>query len=225
MPEATLPEKFHKNKIGKRRRDINRTSLREKSTTNPLATLFFRPGQGSHLSYKAHIATDINGVITAVSASPSSLHDIGKVPYLIESHKKILGTPTWIAADTKYGSEECLKYLQDKNIKTAIRPETKTSKLGYFSKDKFKYKSSRDFHIYPNGKVLKRKSKNYTHNCIAYKSDKKDCSLCPIGEKCISGKGNFRAVSHYDSTCYSKVRGWYYSGYGRTIQKLRGTIL
>jgi len=217
--------KVDRNKMGKRRRDINRTSLRKKSTTDPDATLFYRPGMGSHLSYKAHIATDINGIITAVSASSSSLHDIGAVPYLIESHEKILGTPTWIAADTKYGSEECLRYLQDKDIKTAIKPETKISKPGYFSKDKFVYDGIKDCYICPNSKVLKRKSKNYAQNRIAYKSDKSDCNLCPLREKCISGKGNFRIVSHYDSPCYWKARSWYDSEYGRAMQKLRSTIL
>jgi transposase len=214
-----------KNKMGKRRRDINRLSLRKKSKTDPDATIVYKPGRGSHLSYKAHIATDTNGIITAVSASPSVSHDISAVPGLVESHERILGTPNWIAADTKYGSEECLKYLQDKNIKTAIRPETKTSKPGYFSKNKFKYDSSRDCYVCPNGKLLKRKSKNYSNNRIDYKSNKKDCNLCPIKGKCISGKGSFRTVSHYDSPCYWKARSWYDSGYGQVMQKLRGTIL
>jgi len=217
--------KVDKNKIGKRRRDANRVSLRKKSTTDPDATLFYRPGAGSHLSYKAHFTTDTNGIITAVSASPSSLHDTGAVPDLVGSHEKILGTPTWIAADTKYGSEECLKYLQDKNIKTAVRPETKTNKPGCFSRDKFIYDSIKDCYICPNGKVLKRKSKSYTHNRIAYKSNKLDCSLCPIKEKCISGKGNFRTVSHYDSLCYRKAGEWYRSEYGRAMQKLRSTVI
>jgi len=214
-----------KNKMGKRRRDINRLSLRKKSTTDPDATIVYKPGMGSHLSYKAHIATDTNGIITAVSASPSVLHDIGAVPILVESHEKIVGTPTWVAADTKYGSEECLKYLQDKNIKTAIRPETKTSKPGHFSKSKFKYDSSTDCYICPNGKVLKRKSKNYPQNRINYKSNEKDCNPCPLRGKCISGKDNFRIVSHYDSPCYWKARSWYDSGYGRVMQKLRHTVI
>ena len=214
-----------KNKMGKRTRDINRLSLRKKSKTDPDATIVYKPGMGSHLSYKAHIATDTNGIITAVSASPSVLHDTGAVPGLVESHEKILGTPSWIAADTKYGSEECLKYLQDKNIKTAIRPETKTSKPGYFSKNKFKYDSSSDCYICPNGNLLKRKSKNYSHNRIDYKSNKSDCNLCLLKGKCISGKENFRIVSHYDSPCYGKARSWYDSGYGQAMQRLRGTIL
>ena len=213
------------NKMGKRRRDINRLSLRKKSKTDPDATITRKTGAGSHLSYKANIATDTNGIITAVSASPSVSHDIGSVPILVEAHERILGTPSWIAADTKYGSEECLKYLQDKNIKTAIRPETKTSKPGYFSKNKFKYDSSMDCYICPNGKLLKRRSKNYPQNRINYSSNKKDCNLCPLKGNCISGEGSFRTVSHYDSPCYEKARSWYDSGYGRVMQKLRHTVI
>jgi hypothetical protein len=69
-----------KDKMGKRRRDINRTSLRKKSTTDPDATLFYKDGIKGGFSYKAHIATDTNGIITAVAASSSVIYDISKVP-------------------------------------------------------------------------------------------------------------------------------------------------
>jgi len=100
-----------KDKIGKRRRRTNSTYLKKRSTTDPDATLFYRPGMGSFLSYKAHIATDLNGFITAVCASPSSSHDSSLIPNLIESHEKVLGKSDWIAGDTKYGSQECLGYF------------------------------------------------------------------------------------------------------------------
>ena len=77
------------------------------------------------------------------------------VSVLVESHEKILGTPSWVAADTKYGSEECLAFLQDKGIKTAIRPETKTSKPGYFSKNEFRYDSSKTATYVPMACYLK----------------------------------------------------------------------
>ena len=180
--------------------------MREKSTTDPDATMFYKPGMGSLLSYKAHIAADTNGIITAVSASPGSMHDSGAVPELIESHKKILGSPSWVAADTKYGCQEYLSYFQDKNIKTAIKPETKTCKPGYFSRSEFKYDREKDCYICPSSKLLKRKSKNYIANRISYKTNKKDCILCPLKERCIPGKGNFRIVSNYNSPCYEKLK-------------------
>lgn len=150
--------KVDKDKMGKRRRDINRTSIRKKSTTDPDATYLFKPGMGKgRLSYKAHIATDTNGIITAISASPSVSHDITAVPGLIRSHEKTVGKPAWVAADSKYSTQECLAYIQDKNIKTAIVHEGKTNKPGYFFKDDFKYDRERDYYICPNKKILKRR--------------------------------------------------------------------
>jgi hypothetical protein len=43
--------------------------------------------ENNRLSYKAHITTDTNGIITSVTATPSVSHDITAVPYLIESHE------------------------------------------------------------------------------------------------------------------------------------------
>ena len=146
-------DKIDKTKIGKRRRARNAFNIKRRSATDPEATMFYRPGAGSLLSYKAHIASDTNGFITAVSANPSSLHDTGAVPELIEAHEKILGSPDWIAADKKYGSEECLRFLQEKGIKTAVKPETKNNRLGYFSKEAFKYDKDKDIYICPNGKT------------------------------------------------------------------------
>ena len=46
-----------------------------------------------------------------------------------------------------------------------------------------------------------------------------------LKEKCISGKNDFRIVSHYDSPCYEKARRWYHSEYGQAMQKLRHTVV
>ncbi len=217
--------KVDRDKMGKRRRDINRTSLRNKSTTDPDSTLFYKAGVKGFLSYKAHIAADTNGIITAVAASPSVAHDITKVPELIDSHEKIVGRPAWIAADSKYGAQECLAYLHDKNIKTAIIYESGTNRPGYFFKDDFTYDKERDCYTCPNGKILKRRARCNRSNRITYKSSVKDCRICPLKTKCISGKADFKTTSHYDSPCYGKTKEWYYSKKGRHLQKLRHTIL
>jgi len=61
-------------------------------------------------------------------------------------------------------------------------------------------------------------------NRINYKSKEKDCDLCPLRDKCISGE-SFRTVSHYDSPCYFKAKSWYDSEYGKVMHKLKGTIM
>jgi transposase len=215
-----------KRKMGKRRRARNAGYLKKRSTTDPDATMFYRPGQGGCLSYKANITTEKNGFITAISTSPSSLHDTCAVPDLVEMHEKILGIPSWIAADTKYGSEECLAHLQDKGIKTVILPEVKNNRPGYFAKDKFSYDAQNDRYICPNKKILKRKTKSYTLNRITYCAKKQDCFLCNLRSLCIKpGIDNPRKVTHYDSNYYSKAREWYYSCHGKCLQKLRRVVI
>ena len=90
--------KVDRNKMGKRTRDINRLSLRER--------------------YKWDHHSDL-------PASP-----IIQVQY-----------QSWLNHMRKYWAGKCLAYLQDRNIKTAIRHETKTSKPGYFLNNKFRYNS------------------------------------------------------------------------------------
>jgi len=152
------------------------------------------------------MAAYTNGIITAVAASPSSLHDTGAVPALIEAHEKILGSPSWIAADTKYGSEECLAYLQEREIKTSISPDSRSNKPNYYSKEEFTYDEKEDYYICPQGNILKRKAKTYKLNRIKYRGKKKDCLLCPKRKKCIDSKNtNPRTVTRHDSQYYQKA--------------------
>lgn len=174
---------------------------------NKWRTLSINPNKGGNLSYKAHISSEQNGFITAVSASPNSLHDTDAVPELVEMHEKILGTPSFIAADTKYGLQECLKYLQDKGIKTAILLEVKNNRPGLFGKEKFVYDSQIDCYICPNKKILNRRSKSYTLNSNNYSAKKHDCLKCSLRSLCLKpGKDNPRKVTYYDSDYYNKAR-------------------
>lgn len=116
--------KIQKHKIGKRRRNRKASYLKKRSKTDPDATLHYRAGMSPMLSYKAHIAADSGGIITAVALSPSASHDSAKAPDLIEQHEKLLGNPNWVVADSKYGTQESLGYLQEKGIKTAIKPSS-----------------------------------------------------------------------------------------------------
>jgi hypothetical protein len=118
-----------------------------------------------------------------------------------------------------------LCYLQDKNIKTAIICKSSTNKPGYFFKNDFTYDRQIDCYICPNSKILKRRARDNHSNRITYKSSVKDCRICPLKAKCISGKEDFKTTSRYNSSCYDKTKEWYYSQKGRHLQKLRHTIL
>jgi hypothetical protein len=123
-------------------------------------------------------------------------------------------------------TKECLKYLQDKGIKTAILPEVKNNRPGLFGKEKFKYDSKIDCYICLNKKLLNRRSKSRTLNRINYSAKKHDCLNCSLRSLCLKpGSDNPRKVTHYDSNCYNQVRKYYYSFHGKILQKLRSSVI
>lgn len=101
--------------------------------------------------------TEVNGIVTAVSASPRPLHDTAKPP-LTKSHEKIMGTHRWIAAGRKVIL--CRNaYLQNQGIKISIKPEAKSNRPKHYSKKEFSYDKKRNQHICPRGNILDREAK------------------------------------------------------------------
>ena len=174
----------------------------------------------------AHVAADAGGIITSVCVSPSAVNDSAKAPELIERHEKLLETPTWIAADSKYGNQECLGYLQAKGIKTAIKHASTNNRPEYFFKDLFVYIAKTDAFLCPAGKILKRKYKNYHTNQIYYRAAKEDCLSCPIRYKCIEPeKTGPRMVTRFDNDYFEKTQYWCNSPMGKRLYILRKTVI
>lgn len=167
-------------KMGKRRRDRNPSYLRKRSTTDPDATMHFRPATGPLLSYKAHMSVTASGIVTATTVSASAEHDTAKVPDLIDRHKKLLGQPQSVTADSAYGTEEALGYLQSQGIQTFVSPMGTRNDRGHFKKETFIYDSEQDCYTCPVKQLLKRKAKNHHTNQIVYKAPKEACAACTL---------------------------------------------
>lgn len=159
--------------MGKRKRRSSASYLKKRSTTDPDATLHYRPGLGVLLSYKAHFCASSSGIITAVAVSSSAEHDTSRVAPLMQAHERVLSVaPASVTADQAYGTEEALGYLQSRGITTYISPMGTRNQPRYFKKELFKYDPSNDIYICPGGRILRRKAKNYQTNYVHYRSNK-----------------------------------------------------
>ena len=213
-------------KLGKRRRDRDAAYLRRRSKTDPDATIHYRPGMGSFLSYKVHIAVDTSGIITAVTASPSAEHDTSRLPELLGSHARTLGLPPAVAADSTYGTSEALTFLQSKGIKTAIPPMPARGHPGCFPKSAFIHDRKNDLYICPEGKSLRRRAKYKKTGQIFYKARGEDCAFCPSRDKCISGKGaRVRSITRIDGDHFDNAREYLCSTNGKALFSLRKTVV
>jgi len=214
------------NKIGKRRRNRKASYLNKRSPTDPDATIHYRPGIGASLSYKAHLATEESGVITAVAVSSSAVHDTDMLPELLARHERNVRKPDSIVGDSHYGSFEALSYLQKQGIKTVIPPIKAKNRPHHYPKTLFHYDKEQDLYICPQGKKLARRCKNHCTNQIIYRAKKEECNLCPNRERCIDSSGAIgRQVTRYDGDQIDRAQALYDSALGKELMKKRKTAI
>ena len=68
-------EKADLEKMGRRTTKKSASYLNKKSESDQDATVYYQHGRGVSLAYKVHVAADTSGIITAVTATPSAVHE------------------------------------------------------------------------------------------------------------------------------------------------------
>jgi transposase len=197
----------------------------KRSITDPDATLFRRPG-GSVLGYKAHVGADAqSGVITAVSVTTGSVDDTTAVPQIIEQHIENIGQPSTVTADGQYGSQQCLEYLQQRDIETVIRQRSGGNKHGKLPKEVFTYKADADVYVCPCGETMKRFRTDGRSRKAYYRCEESLCRLCQLRGQCIGANASARVVTRYDTPYADRAKQACESYRGRRLLQLRQTCI
>jgi hypothetical protein len=95
--------------------------------------------------------------------------------------------PSWLAADTAYGSAMNLDWLvNEKGIAPHIPVIDKSKRDdGTFSREQFMYDKEHDIYICPAGKTLKTSGTLVNDGTtLLYRASNTDCSRCPLKPKC-----------------------------------------
>ncbi len=203
----------------KRLRDCKRSS------TDPDATLFRRPG-GSVLGYKAHVGADAqSGVITAVSVTTGGVDDTSAVPQIVEQHSANIGSPATVIADGQYGSQQCLEYLQQRDIETVIKQRRGGNKHGKLPKDVFTYEADADVYVCPRGNTMRRFRTDGHSRKAYYRCEESLCRVCQTRGQCIGANASARVVTRYDTPYADRAKQACESYRGRQLLRLRQTCI
>jgi transposase len=213
------------NALGQDRPRDKRLRDSKRSSTDPDATLFRRTG-GSVLGYKAHVGADgQNGVITAVSVTTGSVDDTAAVPQIVEQHSENIGDPARVIADGQYGSQQCLEYLQQRDIETVIRQRRGGNKHGKLPKDAFKYDTDADVYVCPCGNTMRRFRTDSRSRKAYYRCEESLCRVCQTRGQCIGANASARVVTRYDTPYADKAKQACESYHGRQLLRLRQTCI
>jgi transposase len=215
-------------RLGQKRPGNTRTSDRKYSKTDPEASLYHRRGQGSKLAYKTHFLADADkGVITAVATSSAAVDDTAVVPELLKDHEHRCGTPRRAVADHLYGSQDCLGYLQDKNIETVIRERKGGNAHGGLDKSEFSYDSERDVYRCPADQILRRRRTQSRNGKAFYSCDGGVCGTCELRGQCVvsSDPDAVRQVTRFDTPYVELAQAACGSRQGQRLLKKRQTCM
>jgi len=166
------------------------------SLTDPMAQWPGAKGP-AEFYYSTNYMIDIeNNIILDVEASPSThrleVQTTRTMIDRIESNHGI--SPKRLMGDTAYGAADNLGYLVDeKNIEPHVPVWDKSKrKDNTFSSGDFIWEVDDDEYRCPEGKLLRRRTRQYKHiktaitkaNTIIYRSKVADCKDCPLKNKC-----------------------------------------
>jgi len=106
------------------------------------------------------------------------------------------------AADSAYDFPLAHRALEELGIEFFVRPQPVHDRTQVeFKRDAFAYDAQQDVYLCPNGNVLRVKGLYRSNSGLfwEYRADKKDCSCCPLREKCLSAEDKRGARKLLDS--------------------------
>ncbi len=153
------------------------------SKTDPDAELVFRPGVGSMLAHKVHIAVadGKDRIVTAVTTTPGAVQEHTKVPELVTRHWVVTGEkPGEVVGDAGYGILSTYGFLD----KIGIAPNmpyrhSRDSRRDTKHKNGFRYDPERDVYVCPEGKTLNRMWTPRAPGHVLYMVSRCACHKCP----------------------------------------------
>ena len=164
-----------------RRRKTNEVMV---SKTDPDAEVVYRPGVGSMLAHKIHIAVadGKDRIVTAVTTTPGAVQEHTQVPELLTRHWMVTGEkPEEVVGDAGYGIMSTYEFLD----KLGISPNmpyrhARDSRRDLKHKVGFSYDAERDVYICPEGKTLYRLSTpKGAPGHVLYMVSRCACHKCP----------------------------------------------
>lgn len=200
------------------------------STTDKDARVSVKPGKPRRLNYLAQVSVDTaNHVITQIQSDYADKKDSQCLPSLLESTVNNLSEHNLqvkeVLADGNYSSSEALRILEHKNIEGYI-PNFGPYK---FCREGFEYDKEKDCYICSQGKILEYKSIKKSHKngnkMKQYRSSSKDCSTCPLKNKCIGRSLQKTIAVTVDKELFEKMHYRLQTSKAKRMKKLRSSTV
>ncbi len=212
---------------GRQQREVHglyqRTADFKVSTTDPDATPMRLKNGGTHLGYHVHYVVDGGKarVILQVLVTPSEVMDNQPMRDLIfRTRFRWKLRPRHVTGDTKYGTIENIKALEDAGIRAYVPLPDWEHQRPYFGPAQFTYDAEHDRYICPNGQLLHLTRMEYTGQKAEYSADAATCNACPLKAQCTPSDQGRQVHRSFHASYLERVRSYHHTqAYQKAMRK------
>ena len=198
---------------GRQQREVHglyqRTSDFKVSTTDPDATPMRLKGGGTHLGYHTHYVVDGGKarIILQVLVTPSEVMDNQPMRDLIfRTRYRWKLRPRQVTGDTKYGTIENIKALEDAGIRAYVPLPDWEERYEVWSASHFRYEPQADQYRCPQGQILPRVGVVNPDGRQLYRAPASICNDCPVKVQCTTSNQGRRVYRHVGEEYLERVR-------------------
>ncbi len=198
---------------GRQQREVHglyqRTSDFKVSTTDPDATPMRLKGGGTHLGYHTHYVVDGGKarIILQVLVTPSEVMDNQPMRDLIfRTRFRWKLHPRHMTGDTKYGTIENIKALEDAGIRAYVPLPDWEERYEVWSASHFRYEAQADQYRCPQGQMLQRVGRVNPDGRQLYRAPASICNDCPVKGQCTTSTQGRRVYRHVGEEYVERVR-------------------
>ena len=200
---------------GRQRREVHglyqRTADFKVSTTDPDATPMRLKGGGTHLGYHTHYVVDGGKarIILQVLVTPSEVMDNQPMLDLIfRTRFRWKLRPRHVTGDTKYGTIENIKALEDAGIHAYVPLPDWEERYEVWSASHFRYEEQADQYRCPQGQILQRVGVLCPDGRQLYRAPASICNDCPVKVQCTTSNQGRRVYRHVGEEYLERVRSY-----------------
>jgi hypothetical protein len=212
---------------GKPQREVRgyyqRTSDLRISTSDPDATPMRLKGGGTHLGYHVHYVVDGGKarIILQVLVTPSEVMDNQPMRDLIfRTRFRWKLRPRSVTGDTKYGTIQNIKVLEDAGIRAYVPLPDWEHKTPLYGPARFSYDAANDVYVCPAGQLLRRSRTEYQAEKVEYRADAAICNACPLKAQCTESQQGRQLHRSFHAHYLERVQGYHQTpAYQKAMRK------
>ncbi len=201
---------------GRQQREVHglyqRTADFKVSTTDPDATPMRLKNGGIHLGYHVHYVVDGGKarVILQVLVTPSEVMDNQPMRDLIfRTRFRWKLWPRSVTGDTKYGTIENIKALEDAGIRAYVPLPDWEHMTPFFGPSKFTYDAAQDVYVCPQGQLLRPFRTEQKAEKVEYRAEAATCNACPLKAQCTSSQQGRQLHRSFHASYLERVKGYH----------------